>query len=160
MKYIRFSCCPNCKKPLHRDSDVAVEAPTTNNNQPSSALQTIQGNSNDVGDANRFQLTTCNIPSVPVPGIRQRVKRRGHYDKMVVLSRKQIPLAKTSIVGSCDIRKSTRISKRIRKPVDLFNYGNIKCPACKRKFTEIFPVAFYDGFVACSTNCYIRAFNP
>lgn len=148
---IRFFCCPNCKRAL--------------NTQPS------QSDSNDAGDANTIHLrpsshqsnsitlsSTSEPPTPgPGPGIRQQKTRRGHYDRNVVISRQQIPLANKRTVGnSCDIRRSTRI----KKSVEMINYGKIKCPTCKRKFTEIFPKAFYEGFISCSTNCYNRAFNP
>lgn len=73
---------------------------------------------------------------------------RGPYDRNVRLN--QIHPADEQN-GNEDER---RRSGRIKSPSMKFNVAHIKCPVCQKAFRMDLPIKFYDGFVACSVECW------
>lgn len=70
------------------------------------------------------------------------------YDRNVRISRPKLD-------PKTDVR--ARQSKRPSNPVQHFNYGEVLCSVCKKKFTGDIPTEYYVGGIVCSVKCLQRA---
>lgn len=48
-------------------------------------------------------------------------------------------------------------SKRVSVPVKKFNFGEVVCSVCFKRFRDNIAIEFYDGPIICSTECFKEA---
>lgn len=80
---------------------------------------------------------------------RKKRPNRGPYDRNVNIN---------EITTRSPENDQRRHSSRVAYPGEKYNLAQIKCPICRKNFRLHVPLKFYDGFVACSANCW-KIFN-